>query len=79
MGKSTVPVGTAARLDERLATVGASLAWNLEFLQEGFAVQDTIAPDRLVYGVRRIDAGLDEVPTGALDEVYAAPLATGTP
>jgi UDPglucose 6-dehydrogenase len=57
-GKSTVPVGTAARLaDElhRLAPAGkdAVLAWNPEFLREGFAVQDTLCPDRIVVGVPR--------------------------
>ncbi|MFD5073422.1 UDP-glucose dehydrogenase family protein [Streptomyces sp. NPDC058371] len=56
VGKSTVPVGTAARLTERiraLAPAGpaAALAWNPEFLREGFAVQDTLHPDRLVVGV----------------------------
>ncbi|MFI9554040.1 UDP-glucose dehydrogenase family protein [Nonomuraea endophytica] len=57
VGKSTVPVGTAARLADklaRLAPVGAQaeLAWNPEFLREGHAVQDTLKPDRLVMGVR---------------------------
>jgi UDPglucose 6-dehydrogenase len=56
VGKSTVPVGTAARLARRiaeLAPVGeqAELAWNPEFLREGFAVDDTLRPDRLVFGV----------------------------
>ncbi len=55
-GKSTVPVGTAARLGARareLAPVGdaAEVAWNPEFLREGYAVQDTLHPDRLVLGV----------------------------
>src|SRR6476469_10431328 len=52
-GKSTVPVGTAARLAELVAgkVPGALLAWNPEFLREGFAVQDTLHPDRLVYGL----------------------------
>lgn len=50
-GKSTVPVGTAARLAEMVAPTGATLVWNPEFLREGYAVQDTIAPDRLVAGV----------------------------
>lgn len=57
VGKSTVPVGTASRLADklaRLAPVGdeAELAWNPEFLREGFAVQDTMNPDRIVVGVR---------------------------
>ncbi|GAA3188851.1 UDP-glucose/GDP-mannose dehydrogenase family protein [Nonomuraea roseoviolacea subsp. carminata] len=57
VGKSTVPVGTAGRLADRLARlapagVQAELAWNPEFLREGFAVQDTLKPDRIVVGVR---------------------------
>ena len=53
VGKSTVPVGTAARLAKRLAELGslAELAWNPEFLREGFAVEDTLRPNRLVVGV----------------------------
>ena len=53
VGKSTVPVGTAARLRARLLEVnpGADLAWNPEFLREGFAVDDTLNPNRLVVGV----------------------------
>ena len=56
VGKSTVPVGSAARLAARLAELapagdGAELAWNPEFLREGFAVEDTLHPDRLVVGV----------------------------
>jgi len=55
-GKSTVPVGTAARLGARareLAPVGdaVEVAWNPEFLREGYAVQDTLHPDRIVLGV----------------------------
>jgi len=79
VGKSTVPVGTAARLAEKV-TAGAphaSLAWNPEFLREGFAVNDTIAPDRLVYGVAAGEAG--ERATAQLDEIYAAALARETP
>ncbi|WP_285037467.1 UDP-glucose/GDP-mannose dehydrogenase family protein [Plantibacter sp. ME-Dv--P-095] len=78
VGKSTVPVGTAARLAELVAPTGAVLAWNPEFLREGFAVQDTIAPDRLVYGLPPApeDAA---VARAAFDEVYAQALATGTP
>ena len=56
VGKSTVPVGTTARLAEVLRSVapagdGVELAWNPEFLREGFAVDDTMRPDRLVFGV----------------------------
>lgn len=53
VGKSTVPVGTAERLAGLVEPTGADLAWNPEFLREGYAVKDTISPDRLVYGVRR--------------------------
>ena len=67
VGKSTVPVGTAARLSERISASapGAVLAWNPEFLREGFAVQDTLSPDRLVYGVPSGDTG--EAAATALD------------
>ncbi|PVU83412.1 UDP-glucose 6-dehydrogenase [Cellulomonas sp. WB94] len=82
-GKSTVPVGTAERLAERLAGTGATLVWNPEFLREGLAVQDTLHPDRLIYGLPTDDDG---VPTAAgdaakaqLDDVYATPLAEGVP
>ncbi|WP_096423645.1 UDP-glucose dehydrogenase family protein [Microcella alkaliphila] len=75
VGKSTVPVGTAARLAEKVEATGAELAWNPEFLREGFAVSDTLTPDRLVYGVRRGDDRASDV----LDEVYRRPLSTGTP
>jgi UDPglucose 6-dehydrogenase len=53
VGKSTVPVGTAERLAKRLKEIGskAELAWNPEFLREGFAVEDTLRPNRLVVGV----------------------------
>ncbi|OII27755.1 UDP-glucose/GDP-mannose dehydrogenase family protein [Frigoribacterium sp. MCBA15_019] len=78
VGKSTVPVGTASRLADLVrASSGADLAWNPEFLREGFAVADTVAPDRFVYGVPSGDAG--ERATAVLDEVYATALATGTP
>ncbi|GAB3463729.1 UDP-glucose/GDP-mannose dehydrogenase family protein [Kineococcus endophyticus] len=82
VGKSTVPVGTAARLAAKVAASepGAALAWNPEFLREGHAVEDTLTPDRLVYGV----AGGQTTPEGKaakalLDEVYATPLGRGTP
>lgn len=78
VGKSTVPVGTAARLAARVRAVQptARLVWNPEFLREGHAVQDTLHPDRLVYGVGPEDDGTAE---SVLDEVYAAVLADGTP
>ncbi len=75
VGKSTVPVGTAARLAAIVEQTGAELAWNPEFLREGFAVSDTLTPDRFVYGVRPGDS----IATEVLDEVYATPLASGIP
>jgi len=55
VGKSTVPAGTAERIAKQVAAARGDeleLAWNPEFLREGFAVEDTITPDRLVFGVR---------------------------
>ena len=75
-GKSTVPVGTAARLSELANAKGVRLAWNPEFLREGFAVKDTVDPDRLVYGVA--DATREE-DVATLDAVYASILERGTP
>jgi UDPglucose 6-dehydrogenase len=77
-GKSTIPVGTAAVLAERvaeLAPAGAQvqLAWNPEFLREGFAVADTLRPERIVVGVRSAAA------EAILREVYAEPIAAGVP
>ena len=79
VGKSTVPVGTAARLADELSETApdAHLAWNPEFLREGHAVQDTLTPDRFVYGVPEGDAGSPAVT--ALDAVYETPLSSGTP
>jgi UDPglucose 6-dehydrogenase len=51
VGKSTVPVGTAERVNETLAPLDAELVWNPEFLREGWAIEDTLHPDRLVFGV----------------------------
>ena len=75
VGKSTVPVGTAARLRERLLELNpkSDLAWNPEFLREGFAVEDTLHPNRLVVGVTNDRA------ENILKEVYAANLAKNTP
>ena len=79
VGKSTVPVGTAQRLAERILTSGSSatLVWNPEFLREGFAVKDTLSPDRLVFGIAA-GAGAESA-SAALREVYAATIAAGTP
>ena len=76
-GKSTVPVGTAAALTEKVAPTGATLVWNPEFLREGWAVQDTIAPDRLVAGVPEGAAG--ERAADILREVYHPSVAKNTP
>jgi UDPglucose 6-dehydrogenase len=80
VGKSTVPVGTAARLAQKVkdSGSGALLAWNPEFLREGFAVKDTITPDRLVYGLPadKTDASAAKA---LLDEVYATALSRDTP
>ncbi|HEY9307060.1 MAG TPA: UDP-glucose/GDP-mannose dehydrogenase family protein [Microbacterium sp.] len=76
-GKSTVPVGTAADLAPRIEATGATLVWNPEFLREGYAVKDTIDPDRLVVGV---DAGDDgEQAADILREVYHPAVAKQTP
>ncbi len=55
VGKSTVPAGTAERMEQLMLELApckeVELAWNPEFLREGFAVEDTLRPDRLVFGV----------------------------
>ena len=78
VGKSTVPVGTARQVMNRLQAAAPAgreveLAWNPEFLREGFAVQDSLTPDRIVLGVT---SGRAEP---VLREVYATPLAAGIP
>lgn len=80
LGKSTVPVGTAAELQRRadaLAPEGTEveIAWNPEFLREGYAVRDTIEPDRIVVGTRAGNTRAEEVAR----EIYATPLSHGTP
>jgi len=77
VGKSTVPVGTAERLSAQVAPSGATLMWNPEFLREGFAVEDTLSPDRLVYGLP--DGDTADSAQEILDQVYETILATGTP
>ena len=78
VGKSTVPVGTASALAPRIEAAGATLLWNPEFLREGFAVADTLHPDRLVYGLPQ-DAERAETGAAALERVYAPLLAEGIP
>ena len=75
VGKSTVPVGTAARLRDLLIKVNPTtdLAWNPEFLREGFAVEDTLRPNRLVVGTNSDQA------EATLKMVYAQNLKDGTP
>jgi UDPglucose 6-dehydrogenase len=55
VGKSTVPVGTAQRLADSIPSDAGNfdlkIAWNPEFLREGNAIEDTLAPDRLVFGI----------------------------
>ncbi|MDK4232395.1 UDP-glucose/GDP-mannose dehydrogenase family protein [Corynebacterium accolens] len=79
-GKSTVPVGTAAELQELadgLAPEGTrvEIAWNPEFLREGYAVHDTITPDRIVIGTRESESRAEDLAR----EIYAKPLAQDTP
>jgi UDPglucose 6-dehydrogenase len=75
VGKSTVPVGTATRLRNRLLELNpkADLAWNPELLREGFAVEDTLRPNRLVVGV------VNDLAEKILKEVYASNLKENTP
>ncbi|NGP07720.1 UDP-glucose/GDP-mannose dehydrogenase family protein [Rhodococcus sp. 14C212] len=80
-GKSTVPVGTAQRLGDRareLSPAGEAVevAWNPEFLREGFAVQDTLHPDRLVLGIDRERPGRAEE---VARQVYSAILEKDVP
>lgn len=75
VGKSTVPVGTAARLSVLLSQLNPNveLAWNPEFLREGFAVEDTLRPNRLVVGVTSDRA------ESILKEAYAPLIANNVP
>jgi len=80
VGKSTVPVGTAAELSERAASlapegVTVEVAWNPEFLREGFAVWDTLHPDRIVPGVQ----GNSALAEGAIRALYAPLLDEAVP
>jgi UDPglucose 6-dehydrogenase len=75
VGKSTVPVGTVAALQNRPAVrdYGVRIAWNPEFLREGSAVEDTLRPDRLVFGVP------DGEEAKELSEVYRPLIDAGVP
>jgi UDPglucose 6-dehydrogenase len=78
IGKSTVPVGTAERLAARVTVLmrpglDVSLSWNPEFLREGHGVQDTLHPDRLVFGVT--SSGAEQV----LRQVYGEIIQRGVP
>lgn len=80
VGKSTVPVGTAAELNERAAAlapcgVDVEIAWNPEFLREGYAVQDTLHPDRIVLGVKQDSVRAE----AAVRELYGKLLEAGVP
>lgn len=78
LGKSTVPVGTAAALQELADSIRPSaveVAWNPEFLREGHAVDDTLRPDRIVLGVRRGASSAE----ATAREVYASAIDAGTP
>lgn len=79
-GKSTVPVGTAEKINDRARASGKNLlvVWNPEFLREGFAVKDTLEPDRIVYGLSE-DPAAGERARDILDACYRDILATGTP
>jgi UDPglucose 6-dehydrogenase len=78
VGKSTVPVGTAEQVRDRLraaapAGEAVAMAWNPEFLREGHAVEDSLHPDRLVFGV---DTDEDDQ---TLRDVYAPMIGQGVP
>lgn len=80
VGKSTVPVGTAAELNQRAAAlaprgVDVEIAWNPEFLREGYAVQDTLRPDRIVLGIHQESARAET----AVRELYGPLLDAGVP
>jgi UDPglucose 6-dehydrogenase len=73
VGKSTVPAGTAARLSALIEEADCELVWNPEFLREGFAVSDTLSPDRIVLGVR------SDTAEKTIRQVYEKINETGTP
>lgn len=70
--KSTVPVGTAARISALPGFAGTAVVSNPEFLREGRAVDDFLHPDRIVVGAAEQDAA-------AADRVAALYDGTGAP
>lgn len=101
-GKSTVPVGTAPALQElgadiiserarqadtdELRETSLEVSWNPEFLREGFAVKDTLEPDRVVLGTQKpgkvkngAGEAVDSVAESALRECFAPIFARETP
>lgn len=76
VGKSTVPVGTAAAalaLLNKTSGKKLHLVWNPEFLREGHAVADTMRPDRVVIGRQNSFA------ESVLRDCYREILNLGTP
>ena len=74
--KSTVPVGTNARVTARLKELtgrDCPVASNPEFLKEGAAIEDFLKPDRVVVGVR------EKLTEEVLEELYAPFLRTENP
>lgn len=74
--KSTVPVGTAEKVDEALAknaSVDYDVVSNPEFLREGFAVDDFLKPDRVVIGTE------SEKAKEVLTELYKPYVRQGNP
>ncbi|WP_031074225.1 UDP-glucose dehydrogenase family protein [Streptomyces sp. NRRL WC-3742] len=75
IGKSTVTVGTVARLQqiitERAGVEGIELVWNPEFLREGHAVADSLFPDRILVGLSSPTA------LATVEQVYAPIMARG--
>lgn len=56
VNKSTVPVGTTARVGELIGRADVAVASNPEFLRAGSAVEDFLNPDRIVVGSDAQDA-----------------------
>ena len=78
VGKSTVPIGTARRLTGLVRSTAPAgdlveLAWNPEFLREGYAIKDTLEPDRLVFGAE------SDWARAQLAACYASIIEAGTP